>query len=300
MSNRTKAWSRWISGAASSSFLFNGARAIWEKNKSNGQLHLSKSQKALVGAYLVLNDFAEGKFPPTFEDQQKLYEDEIDFTLMWPGLSAEESFEVAQSKPFWFGRWGIQYLSDFLEITRYLEKLGLNPPKKLVEIGCGTGWLSEFLAIMGFEVIGTTLSPYDITAANCRVESLKTKGIHKQLNFCQAPMETVDKSLKAEDLATFDGVFVYEALHHAYSWQETIQACFRCLKPGGWLLICAEPNLMHTVISYRVSILTKTHEIGFNRRMLIAYLKKTGFSKHKILKNQFAFGVKSIWLAAQK
>lgn len=300
MGTKIKSWLQGIAKAASKSFLFREARAIWEENKSNGQLYLSKSQKALVGMYLILNDFAENHFPPTFSNQKQLYDDEIEFTLMWPGLSAEASFEAAQSKPFWFGELGTQYITDFLEITHYLERLELHPPKKLLEIGCGTGWLSEFLAIMGFEVTGTTLSPHDIAAANRRVESLRTKGINRQLSFYQTPMETVDKCLQPDALETFDGVLVYEALHHAYSWEETIQACFRCLKPGGWLLVCAEPNLMHTAISYRVSVLTKTHEIGFNRRSLVTYLKKAGFSKHKILKNQLAFGVKSIWLAAQK
>jgi ubiquinone/menaquinone biosynthesis C-methylase UbiE len=47
-----------------------------------------------------------------------------------------------------------------------------------------------------------------------------------------------------EHLGPFDAVFVYEALHHAYDWRKACAEAYRCLKPGGWFLLCNEPNLL--------------------------------------------------------
>ncbi|PSN11552.1 class I SAM-dependent methyltransferase [filamentous cyanobacterium CCT1] len=289
-----------LAWSLSKSCFFREGRRLWKENQSNSQLSLSKFQKVIVGAYLILQDFSEGIFPPTFEDQQKVYDREISYSLQWPGLSVEDSFEVAQMKPFWFSSPGFQYLSDFVAVSSCLKKINVTPSMKLLELGCGTGWMSEFLAIMGFEVVGSTLSPHDIRAANMRVESLKVKGFDKKLSFIQTPMESIEKSLENDSIGTFDCIYVYEALHHAYNWQQTIESCSTCLKSGGWLLICNEPNLIHTMVSYRVSVLSETHEIGFNRSQLIAHIEKSGFRKPKILKNRIGFGIFPLWIAAQK
>jgi len=300
MSTSSRTLLRHFARILSQSFLLDSGKELWELNRESKQLSLSKYQKAVTGIYLVLHDYSRGIFPPTFEDQQKVYDSEVSYSIQWPGLSVEKSFEVAQMKPFWFNQAGSQYLADFIDVMKFLEKLNITPPMKLLELGCGTGWMAEFLATMGFEVIGTTLSPHDIAAAHRRVESLSVKGFDKKLSFQQAPMEDLEENLGAIQLESFDCIYVYEALHHAYSWQKTIEECFRYLKPGGWLLICNEPNLVHTMVSYRVSILTDTHEIGFNRQKLISHMQKGGFSSPKILKNHFAFGVKPLWIAAQK
>ena len=70
--------------------------------------------------------------------------------------------------------------------------------------------------------------------------------------------------------------------------------------PGGWLLLCDEPNWLHTFVSYRVAKLSNTHEIGFTRRQLTGQLRQTGFQEVVIARNRFGFLVKPHWLAAQK
>lgn len=287
---------RYLSWLLSQSFMLKQGRLLWEENKKDHHIRLSKYQKLITGLYLISLDFSRGLYPPKFEDQQKVYDNEINYSLQWAGLSIKASFEAAQTKPFWFNASGTGYLQDFIDVVNFLRTLDIRPPMNLLEIGCGTGWMAEFLSTMGFDVVGTTLSPHDIQAANCRIQSLKAKGLDKKLSFLSVPMENLEESLDQ----TFDCIYVYEALHHAYSWQETIQSCFNCLKPNGWLLVCNEPNLIHTAVSYRVSILTNTHEIGFNRKELVKYMQKVGFKDIKILKNSFTFGIKSLWIAAQK
>jgi len=110
-------------------------------------------------------------------------------------------------------------------------------------------------------------------------------------------METVHVTLAGE---LFDAVFVFEALHHAFDWRETIESAAKCLRPGGWLLICNEPNLLHTCISYRVAKLTNTHEIGFSKGDLVTALQKTGFRKIISTGPKLHWWTRPHWLLAQK
>lgn len=160
------------------------------------------------------------------------------------------------------------------------------------------GWMTEFLALMGFNIIGTSISPHEIENANKRIKSIAEKQIKVCLEFIATPMESIAEATESRGL--FDTVFVFEALHHAYDWRKAITDSYSCLKPGGWLIICNEPNLIHTYVSYRVAKLSNTHEIGFKRTELISHLKKTNFTQIKILKNKIDYFIAPHWIAAQK
>ena len=179
-----------------------------------------------------------------------------------------------------------------------LEEAGIAPPSKLLELGGGTGWTAEFLCQMGFDVLSTTLSPTDVEMANKRLESLRVRGLQVRLRFQVCPMETVADHVKGQ--SPFDAVFVYEALHHAFDWRAAVTSAFECLRPGGWLLICGEPNLLHTAVSYRVAKLASTHEIGFRKRELVAHLRQTGFRKLLSRGKRPGLLFRPHWLMAQR
>ena len=101
-------------------------------------------------------------------------------------------------------------------------------------------------------------------------------------------------------LAPFDAVFVYEALHHAYDWRKACEQAYKSLKPGGWFLLCNEPNILHTLISYRYSQLSRSPEIGFSKREVFRVLKECGFEKRVILAKRFGFFVRGLWIAVQR
>jgi hypothetical protein len=61
---------------AHSRFLANG-RTLWEKNRADWNLSMSKMEKLQVGVHVILSDFADRRFPPTFDDQQAAYDGEI-------------------------------------------------------------------------------------------------------------------------------------------------------------------------------------------------------------------------------
>jgi 2-polyprenyl-3-methyl-5-hydroxy-6-metoxy-1,4-benzoquinol methylase len=167
-----------------------------------------------------------------------------------------------------------------------------------LELGCGTGWMAEFLAITGFDVVATSIAPTDIADANCRRQSIATKGLPAKLRFEIAGMETVAATVGPKN--HYDAVLMFEALHHAFDWRAAVQSAFACLRPGGWILICNEPNILHTFISYRTAKLAGTHEIGFSRGELQRQLAAIGFTEVKYLGSPFHFWTKKHWLVARK
>ena len=201
-------------------------------------------------------------------------------------------------KPFWSARAIRHFMGMFARLAAAFHTLGVRPPQSVLELGCGKGWMAEMLAQMGYRVLGTTLTEIDVAHASPRVDALRAKGIPAELSFRACPMETVDEAVG--DAGPFDAAFVFEALHHAYDWRRSLTAAGRCLRPGGWLVLANEPNLLHTLVSYRVARLTGTHEIGMSRRAIRAHLLANGFSTVRILGGRPGFFVRAHWIAAQK
>jgi SAM-dependent methyltransferase len=293
----TKSILQKAAGVLADSSLLRRGKTLFAENTCNWLLPLSKFGKLQAGVWLILDDYSKGIFPPTFPDQQKAYQAEKDYHSSLPGLTAAQVRRSQLTKPFWAGKAGRGYLAQFNQLTASLERVCTNPPAKLLELGCGGGWTSEFLATMGYDVCGTTISQVDIADANRRINSLEAKGLCPALRFVETPMESIHGVVPP---GSFDAAFVFEALHHAFDWRAAVRSSHACLKPGGWLLICNEPNVLHTCVSYRVAKLSNTHEIGFSKGELVAELRETGFRRIISAGARLHCWFRPHWLLAQK
>ena len=287
-----------IAGNLSNTFVFNRARYLWQENQSNFWLPLKKWEKLYLGIYIILHDYSEGLFPPKFADQQVAYECEINYFNELPGIDPDLALETDIRKPFWFRNY--KYINYFLQLCQILEKCKICPPQTVLELGAGSGWMSEFLAVMKFNAIATTISHNSIKQIESRIKSLKQKEFPVTLQCYETPMESVGEFLKDKHVLPVDVVFVFEALHHAYDWQKSLKSAFKCLDKDGWLIICNEPNLIHTFVSYRIAKLSNTHEIGMSKLSLEKTLKQIGFKKIVCFNNHFDLLIKPHWMAAQK
>ena len=297
MLDKTRLFRR-AAGLLATSPLLARAQRLHDLNVQSFHLHLSKVDKILVGGYMILRDYALGEFPPTFEDQYKAYQAEIDFSQSLTGVSVAEVQEGDMRKPFWDSAGFRRYSTQYWKLFRTLERLGLKPGARLLELGCGGGWTAELLALAGYSVTGTTIGPTELAVAEKRAAAFRMRGLKNELSFCLGAMESVDATVAR--LERFDGAFVFEALHHAFDWARAIQACYRCLSPGGWLLLANEPNLFHTLKSYRVGKLSRTHEIGMSRRKLMEEMRRAGFSEIVVLAPRFDNLISHHWIAARK
>jgi len=121
-----------------------------------------------------------------------------------------------------------------------------NPPKKILDIGCGTGWTSRFLAKRGYDVIGIDISPDMIKYANIKKDEEKIEN----LNFFIKDYENI--SFNNE----FDCVIFFDSLHHSDNEKKAIENAYNALRPGGVCLI-SEPGRGHKNTKTAIDVMEK-------------------------------------------
>jgi SAM-dependent methyltransferase len=121
------------------------------------------------------------------------------------------------------------YIIDIGQILRLLPPV----PARVLDLGVGPGWTSEFLAESGYSVVGLDIAPDMIELARKKVRP----GL--DLRF-----EVHDYEHSIPDDG-FDTVVIYDALHHALDEGRVIANALKCLKPGG-RLITMEPGRGHS------------------------------------------------------
>ena len=100
--------------------------------------------------------------------------------------------------------------------------------KRVLDIGCGGGLLSESLAKAGAEVTAIDLAPELVKVA--RLHALES-GVKLDYRVQAA------EDLAAEQAGSFDVVICMEMLEHVPDPGAIIEACQRLLKPGGQLFL---------------------------------------------------------------
>ena len=104
----------------------------------------------------------------------------------------------------------------------------------MLDCGCGTGWLSYFLAQRGYDVVGTDVSPDAIALASAN--PVFAGGA--------APRFIVADSESLAFDAEFDAVVFFDSLHHALDEHAALRSAYRALKPGG-VAVALEPGRGH-------------------------------------------------------
>jgi SAM-dependent methyltransferase len=277
--------------------LFSRARRLTEENRAKWNLPVGGVDNLLICSHLILSDYAAGLFPLPHLDRATAYENEKQYGRALGGVLWEEFQAKEMRKPFWDGNAADKYLNGFVRLLRLVESLGVAPGSRVLELGCGSGWMAEFFALAGYNVVATTLAPSDESAVKRRAAALQAKGLTNELVFKLTPMESVDQVV---DLNSFNAAYVHQALHHVYDWKAALKATFRTLKPGGWMIIADEPNVLHTFTSYRMGKLSGTHEIGMRRRKIIRCLRDAGYREVRAISPRFDDRLHPLWIAARK
>jgi 2-polyprenyl-6-hydroxyphenyl methylase / 3-demethylubiquinone-9 3-methyltransferase len=108
----------------------------------------------------------------------------------------------------------------------WINGLAQLPGKRVVDVGCGGGILSESMARLGATVKGIDLAD----------KPLKVAQLHGLESGVQVDYEAISaEDLAAREPATFDVVTCMEMLEHVPNPAATISACAAMTKPGGWL-----------------------------------------------------------------
>ena len=106
----------------------------------------------------------------------------------------------------------------------YIDRYAKLAEKKVIDVGCGGGILSESMAQRGAEVTGI-----DMGAAPLKVAKLH--GLESGVSV--AYQQTTAEDMAAEHPEAFDVVTCMEMLEHVPDPASVIQACATMVKPGG-------------------------------------------------------------------
>jgi 2-polyprenyl-6-hydroxyphenyl methylase/3-demethylubiquinone-9 3-methyltransferase len=99
--------------------------------------------------------------------------------------------------------------------------------KRVVDIGCGGGILSDSMARKGAHVTGIDLSTKALRVAQLHALEAGTPNVDYR--------EVSAEALAQEQPASFDVVTCMEMLEHVPRPESVVQACATLVKPGGWV-----------------------------------------------------------------
>ncbi|MCX6819338.1 MAG: class I SAM-dependent methyltransferase [Candidatus Aenigmarchaeota archaeon] len=159
---------------------------------------------------------------------------------------------------------------------RIIDMLSKEKKGKLLDIGCGNGFLANELKKIGYDTYGIDLSSQQVKRAKKR--DVKAK------------QGSADEKFKFKD-NFFDCVVVSEVIEHLFEPENCLRECYRVLKKGG-ILIVGIPNTSSLQARLAMFFLgesqfvtypyvTHPHIRMFSKASLIKLLKKHNFKPQK-------------------
>jgi SAM-dependent methyltransferase len=177
-----------------------------------------------------------------------------------------EFMAAEASKPF---GWDPAHFLEWATVQRMLGAIALPRGASVIDVGCGSGWTSLFLAESGYDVLG-----YDLVPANIELARIRAERWSSPARFEVADMEHLPPG------DAVDGALLFDALHHSSRQRITLHSIAGRLSPGGWLLL-GEPTWLHR---YSPGAHATHHrhgwmERGLSVRALKRDLRATGFAE---------------------
>ncbi|WP_119153039.1 bifunctional 2-polyprenyl-6-hydroxyphenol methylase/3-demethylubiquinol 3-O-methyltransferase UbiG [Caldimonas tepidiphila] len=109
----------------------------------------------------------------------------------------------------------------------WIDRLAGLQGKRVLDVGCGGGILSDSMARRGADVLGIDLASRALKVAQLHALEAGTPNIDYR--------EVAVEALAAEQPGSFDVVTCMEMMEHVPDPSSVVAACTRLLKPGGWV-----------------------------------------------------------------
>ncbi len=167
----------------------------------------------------------------------------------------------------------------FCDFANMAVALALPPRARILDVGCGSGWLCEYFARFGYDVTGIDISPDLIEMAGERLSNVPYGA--DQENSLRYRFLVHDIELGPLD-ETFDAVICYDALHHFEDERAVLRNVAAMLPYGGQLFVLegerppegsgTEEELRNAMRQY------ETLESPFSRDYLLSLLRDNGLA----------------------
>ena len=167
----------------------------------------------------------------------------------------------------------------FCDFANMSVALALPPQSRILDVGCGSGWLSEYFARLGYVVKGIDISPDLIEMSRLRVDGVPYGADHETPLDCTFAVHDIEIAPLSEK---FDAIVCYDSLHHFEDERAVISHLADMLDVGGMLFILegerppagsqGEEELLAVMREFR------TLESPFDPRYLRELLDENGFA----------------------
>lgn len=166
----------------------------------------------------------------------------------------------------------------FCDFANLAHTLALPAGARLLDVGCGSGWLCEYFARLGYDVTGIDISPDLIEMARERVGRVPYGADQETALRYRFLVHDIESAPLIE---TFDTVICYDSLHHFEDERAVIRHLAMMIDDGGLLFVLegerppagsqTEEELRDVMRRY------ETLESPFSREYLCALLREHGF-----------------------
>jgi len=128
----------------------------------------------------------------------------------------------------------IETARHFYDFANIAVALALRADAKILDVGCGPGWVSEYFARIGYDMTGIDISDDLIQVARERLERLPYQVDQETPLRCRFLVHDIEAAPLAEK---FDAIICYDALHHFEDEQNVFRNLAAMLEIGGLLFI---------------------------------------------------------------
>lgn len=128
------------------------------------------------------------------------------------------------------------------------------PNRRVLDFACGTGWTSEWLNRVGFDVHAFDVDPAAIKEADLR------PSLDPRIDSSRFHTSVGDGHELSFPDAHFGHVFCFDSLHHMKDYDQVFRDMYRVLVPGG-RAIFVEPGSRHST-SEETQRFLREHPIG--------------------------------------
>lgn len=134
-------------------------------------------------------------------------------------------------KPYDYRPGNEMYYTYMYNILNMIKVMDIPFCGRVLEVGSGSGWITEILVSLGYQVDAVEPCEDFIEISRKRIESL---GAHHHLHgsavFHQSALEEISLPYNS-----FDAILFYDSLHHVIDEDACLEKCTKLLKPGAVL-----------------------------------------------------------------
>lgn len=170
----------------------------------------------------------------------------IDFkkaAIDYPSKLSTERLHYLRTKPFYHlinkpakfrgDGMDVETHRHFCDFANMAVALELPAGARILDAACGSGWLSEYFARLGYDVTGIDISPQLIEICEQRLSALPPID-HERSVRCRFLVHDIETAALDEK---FDAIICYDAIHHLEDAGAAIQHLAAMLPIGGALFI---------------------------------------------------------------